>query len=58
VPSANIFAASDKRYSFDTFAENIGLDLDSPEVLRLEEWLTNSPYAECPNRVGIPLAVG
>ena len=43
---------------FDTFAENIGLDLDSPEVLRLEEWLTNSPYAECPNRVGIPLAVG
>jgi Trk K+ transport system NAD-binding subunit len=39
---------------FDTFAENIGLDLDSPEVLRLEEWLTNSPYAECPNRVGIP----
>jgi voltage-gated potassium channel len=40
---------------FDTFAENIGLDLDAPDVLRLEEWLTNSPYAECPGRLGIPL---
>jgi Trk K+ transport system NAD-binding subunit len=39
---------------FDTFAENIGLDLDAPDVLRLEEWLTNSPYAECPGRLGIP----
>ncbi len=40
---------------FDTFAENIGLDLDAPDVLRLEEWLTNSPYAECPGRLGIPM---
>ena len=39
---------------YDTFAENIGLDLDAPDVLRLEEWLTNSPYAECPGRLGIP----
>lgn len=39
---------------YDTFAENIGLDLDAPDVLRLEEWLTNSPYTECPSRLGIP----
>ncbi|TAG47463.1 MAG: hypothetical protein EAZ30_09730 [Betaproteobacteria bacterium] len=39
---------------FATFATNIGLDLDAPDVLRLEEWLTDSPGAQCPNRLGIP----
>ena len=39
---------------FDTFATNLALDLDAPDVLRLEEWLTDSPDAQCPNRLGIP----
>ncbi|MBL8310860.1 MAG: NAD-binding protein [Burkholderiales bacterium] len=39
---------------FDTFATNLALDLDAPDVLRLEEWLTDSPDALCPNRLGIP----
>lgn len=39
---------------FETFATNIALDLDAPDVLRLEEWLTGSPGSECPNRLGLP----
>ena len=39
---------------FVTFATNIALDLDAPDVLRLEEWLTGSPGSECPNRLGLP----
>jgi Trk K+ transport system NAD-binding subunit len=39
---------------FATFATNIALDLDAPDVLRLEEWLTGSPGSECPNRLGLP----
>ncbi len=39
---------------FETFATNLALDLDAPDVLRLEEWLTDSPDAQCPNRLGIP----
>ena len=39
---------------FETFATNLALDLDAPDVLRLEEWLTDSPDAHCPNRLGIP----
>lgn len=40
---------------FTTFATNIALDLDAPDVLRLEEWLTGSPGSECPNRLGLPV---
>ncbi len=39
---------------FETFAANVALDLDSPEVLRLEEWLTTAPDAACPARIGVP----
>ena len=39
---------------FATFATNIALDLDAPDVLRLEEWLTGSPGSECPSRLGLP----
>ena len=39
---------------FQTFATNIALDLDAPDVLRLEEWLTGSPGSECPPRLGLP----
>lgn len=39
---------------FDTFATNVALDLASPEVLRLEEWLTDAPGTEIPERVNIP----
>jgi len=39
---------------FETLATNIALDLDAPDVLRLEEWLTGSPGSECPNRLGLP----
>ncbi len=39
---------------FETFATNLALDLASPEVLRLEEWLTGAPGSECPSRVNVP----
>jgi voltage-gated potassium channel len=39
---------------FETFAANVALDLDAPEVLRLEEWLTAAPDAACPARIGVP----
>lgn len=39
---------------FETFASNVALDLDAPEVLRLEEWLTAAPDAACPARIGVP----
>jgi len=39
---------------FQTFATNIALDLDAPDVLRLEEWLTGSPGSECPDGLGLP----
>ncbi len=39
---------------FETFATNVALDLAAPEVLRLEEWLTDAPDQECPERVNIP----
>ncbi|MEZ5653667.1 MAG: NAD-binding protein [Burkholderiaceae bacterium] len=39
---------------FETFATNVSLDLASPEVLRLEEWLTDAPGTACPERVNIP----
>ncbi len=39
---------------FQTFATNIALDLDAPDVLRLEEWLTASPGSECPPPLGLP----
>ena len=39
---------------FETFAVNVSLDLDAPEVLRLEEWLTDAPGTACPERVNIP----
>ncbi|MCS6995676.1 MAG: NAD-binding protein [Casimicrobiaceae bacterium] len=41
-------------HPFETFATNIALDLDHPEVLRLEEWLTAAPDTPCPERVGLP----
>jgi voltage-gated potassium channel len=39
---------------FRVLATNIGLDLASPEVLRLEEWLTGAPGSPCPSRVNVP----
>jgi Trk K+ transport system NAD-binding subunit len=39
---------------FDTFATNVGIDIDHPDVLRLEEWLTASPGTLCPRRVNVP----
>ncbi|MEZ5730039.1 MAG: NAD-binding protein [Burkholderiaceae bacterium] len=39
---------------FETFATNLALDLGSPEVLRLEEWLTSAPGSECPSRINVP----
>lgn len=39
---------------FETFATNVTLDLAFPEVLRLEEWLTDAPGTEIPQRVNIP----
>ncbi len=42
-------------HPFETFATNVALDLAAPEVLRLEEWLTDAPDAECPERVNIPV---
>ena len=39
---------------FETFATNVALDLASPEVLRLEEWLTDAPGTACPERLNIP----
>ncbi len=48
------FGGVDVVNPFDTFAQNVALDLDHPEVLRLEEWLTATPDAACPARIGIP----
>ncbi len=48
------FGSIDVIHPFETFATNIALDLDHPEVLRLEEWLTAAPDTPCPERVGIP----
>ncbi|MGC1442274.1 MAG: NAD-binding protein [Burkholderiaceae bacterium] len=39
---------------FETFGTNVALDLASPEVLRLEEWLTAAPGTDLPERVNIP----
>ncbi|TAG77618.1 MAG: hypothetical protein EAZ21_14520 [Betaproteobacteria bacterium] len=48
------FGGVDVINPFDTFAQNVALDLDHPEVLRLEEWLTATPDAACPARIGVP----
>lgn len=39
---------------FETFAFNFALALDQPDTLRLEEWLTGVPGAECPPHIGVP----
>ena len=39
---------------FQAFATNISLDIAAPEVLRLEDWLTDPPGAPCPARVNLP----
>ena len=39
---------------FETFAENVGIALSAPEVLRIEEWLTASPGSPCPPLVVPP----
>ena len=39
---------------FRVLATNIGLDIDAPEVLRLEDWLTAAPGSPCPSRVNVP----
>lgn len=39
---------------FETFAENLGIALRAPEVLRIEEWLTSSPGSPCPHSVVPP----
>lgn len=41
-------------HPFETFATNVALDLDHPEVLQLEEWLTAAPDSPCPDRIGFP----
>ena len=40
---------------FRAFATNISLDIGSPEVLRLEDWLTDPPGAPCPARINARL---
>ena len=39
---------------FQTFANNAALDVTAPEVLRLEDWLTDPPGSKIPVRVNIP----
>ncbi|MGE0315660.1 MAG: NAD-binding protein [Lautropia sp.] len=39
---------------FQTFATNAALDVTAPEVLRLEDWLTDPPGSPIPVRVNIP----
>lgn len=39
---------------FETFAENLGVALSAPEVLRIEEWLTSAPGSPCPPLVVPP----
>jgi len=39
---------------FQVLATNIGLDIAAPEVLRLEDWLTDAPGTPCPSRVNVP----
>ncbi|HZH08526.1 MAG TPA: NAD-binding protein [Lautropia sp.] len=39
---------------FRVLATNIGLDIAAPEVLRLEDWLTDAPGTPCPSRVNVP----
>lgn len=39
---------------FRVFATNLSLDLAAPEVLRLEDWLTDPPGAPCPARINVP----
>ena len=39
---------------FKAFATNISLDIAAPEVLRLEDWLTDPPGAPCPARINVP----
>jgi Trk K+ transport system NAD-binding subunit len=39
---------------FRVLATNIALDIAAPEVLRLEDWLTETPGSPCPSRVNLP----
>jgi Trk K+ transport system NAD-binding subunit len=39
---------------FETFAFNFGMALDKPDTLRLEEWLTGVPGADCPPHIEVP----
>jgi Trk K+ transport system NAD-binding subunit len=39
---------------FKAFATNLSLDIAAPEVLRLEDWLTDPPGAPCPARINVP----
>ncbi|MGC3964807.1 MAG: NAD-binding protein [Rhodocyclaceae bacterium] len=41
--------------AFESFASNIGLDLGSPEKLRIEEWLTGLPGSARPDILGLPM---
>jgi Trk K+ transport system NAD-binding subunit len=39
---------------FDTFAVNLGMALQQPDVLRLEDWLSGVPGAKPPQRIEAP----
>jgi voltage-gated potassium channel len=39
---------------FEAFATNLSLDIAAPEVLRLEDWLTDPPGTPCPARINVP----
>ncbi len=39
---------------FKVFATNLSLDIAAPEVLRLEDWLTDPPGTPCPARINVP----
>jgi Trk K+ transport system NAD-binding subunit len=39
---------------FETFAYNLSAALTTPEILRIEEWLTAAPGTPCPERVRPP----
>lgn len=39
---------------FRAFATNLSLDIAAPEVLRLEDWLTDPPGTPCPARINVP----
>lgn len=39
---------------FEVLATNIALDIAAPEVLRLEDWITDAPGSPLPSRINLP----